>query len=54
MLFLIADIYLIVFAVEDLNKREYVVGGNRVLWLLIIIFFSPIGPILYLAWGRQP
>ena len=52
-LFLTADIYLIGFAVNDLNKSEYVIGGSRVLWLFIIIFLSPIGPIVYLVWARQ-
>jgi hypothetical protein len=51
-LFLIADIYLIVFAVEDLNKHDEV-GSNRTLWLFVIIFLSPIGSIVYLVWIRQ-
>jgi hypothetical protein len=52
-LFLVADIYLIVFAVEDLNKPRDVVGSNRTPWLFVIIFLSPIGSIVYLVWIRQ-
>ena len=52
-LFLIADVYLIVFAIQDLNMRDDVVGGDSVLWLLVIILFSPIGSIIYLVWSRQ-
>ncbi len=53
-LLIIVDLALIFTAVEDLHKQDYVRGGNKVVWLMIIIFVGIIGPVLYFAWGREP
>ena len=50
---LIIEIGLIVWALVDLTKRERVKGGSKVVWVLVILLFEFIGPILYLAWGRE-
>jgi hypothetical protein len=51
-LFLI-QIGLMVVALVDVVRRERVRGGNKVVWLLVIILISMIGPIVYLLFGRE-
>ncbi len=41
------------FALYDLVKRNRVRGGNKLVWVLVIVFVSIIGPILYLTIGRE-
>ena len=51
-LFLIQGI-LIVVAVFDWIKQEGNVRGNRWVWLVIILVFTIIGPVLYFIFGRR-
>jgi hypothetical protein len=44
---------LMVIALIDLLKREYVTGNNKVLWLIVILVINLVGPILYLLLGRK-
>ncbi len=46
---ILIEVGLLVWAVVDLVKRENVRGGNKLVWALVIIFVSTLGPILYLA-----
>lgn len=41
------------FALYDLIKRNKVKGGNKILWGVVIVLVNIIGPILYLAIGRE-
>jgi hypothetical protein len=50
---LLIQLGLIVWALVDLSKRERVKGGSKIVWVLVILIFEFIGPILYLAWGRE-
>jgi hypothetical protein len=50
---LLIQVGLIVWALVDLSKRERVKGGSKIVWVLVILIFELIGPILYLAWGRE-
>ena len=50
---LLIQVGLIVWALVDLAKRERVKGGSKVVWVLVIVLLEFIGPILYLAWGRE-
>lgn len=50
---ILIEIGLLVWAIVDLVKRERVRGGNKLIWALIIIFISTLGPIIYLVWGRE-
>ncbi len=50
---LLIQVGLIVWALVDLSKRERVKGGSKIVWVLVILIFEFIGPILYLAWGRE-
>jgi hypothetical protein len=47
------ELGLLIWALVDLSRRHAVKGGSRLLWVLIILFFNGLGPILYLAWGRN-
>ena len=50
---LIIEVVLWVIALRDLSKRKQVLGGNKLLWALIIIFIQIIGAVLYLIIGRK-
>ena len=50
---LLIQLGLIVWALVDLVNRERVRGGSKIVWVLVILVFEFIGPILYLAWGRE-
>jgi len=50
---IVIELALLIIALIDLVKREHVRGGNKIVWVLIIIFINLIGPIIYLIFGRQ-
>ena len=51
---LLIELGLIVFAVRDLLKPERRVRGeSKLMWGLIIVFISLLGPILYFVVGRR-
>jgi hypothetical protein len=50
---LIIDLGLIAVALWDLYKRERVKGGNKWVWLAVILLISTFGPIIYLVVGRE-
>ena len=50
---IIIEIVLLVIALVDLVKRERVKGGNKLVWVLVIVLISIIGPIIYLILGRE-
>ncbi len=48
------ELGLVLWALWDLSRPgRRVRGGNRLIWALIILFVSTIGPILYLVVGRD-
>jgi hypothetical protein len=51
-LFLV-EIGLMVVALLDVVKRERVRGGNKVVWIIVIVAAGVIGPIVYLLFGRE-
>jgi len=50
---IIINILLIVIALKDLIKNGKYRFGNRLFWVLIILFIQIIGPIFYLTLGRD-
>lgn len=52
---IILELILVIVALVDLSKREKskLQGESKLLWVLIILFISTIGPILYLVIGRK-
>lgn len=49
---IIIQLALMVIALLDIRKVEET-NGPKLAWVLIIIFFSMIGPILYFLLGRK-
>lgn len=48
------ELGLLVYALVDLLKPERrVVGGSKLVWALVIVLISGIGPLLYLIVGRR-
>lgn len=51
---ILLQLVLMVAALYDLTRPyRRVTGDNKVVWALVIIFVSTIGPILYFLAGRQ-
>ena len=50
---ILIEVGLLAWALVDLVKREHVRGGNKLIWVLVIVLISTLGPILYLVWGRE-
>lgn len=44
---------LLIWALIDVIRRERVKGGNKVVWILIIVLVNIIGPIVYFLFGRE-
>ncbi|MEQ9307960.1 MAG: PLDc N-terminal domain-containing protein [Balneolaceae bacterium] len=42
------------FAIADIVKGSLAGDTNRILWLLIVIFFPILGALLYLFIGKKP
>ena len=52
---IILQVVLLVAALYDLTRpNRRVRGDSKVVWALIIIFVTTIGPILYFLAGREP
>ncbi len=48
------ELLLLVFALVDVIRREPArVRGNKLVWILIILFISTLGPICYFILGRK-
>ncbi|RXG11728.1 phospholipase D-like protein [Leeuwenhoekiella aestuarii] len=45
-------IILPIIALVDIVRHEFK-GNNKIIWVLIVIFFNIFGSILYFAMGRQ-
>ena len=51
---IVIEIGLIIYALRDLLRSERTVRGeSKLMWGLVIVFISLLGPILYLTVGRQ-
>jgi hypothetical protein len=51
---LLIQVALIVFSLMDLFKPERRVrGGSKLVWALVIIFVSMLGPLVYFLAGRE-
>jgi ABC-type molybdate transport system permease subunit len=52
---LLIDLAIAFYFIQDLYLPErHVTGGDKTVWLVIILFGSVIGWIGYLTFGRQP
>jgi hypothetical protein len=50
---IILEFGLLIWALLDVIKRQYVTGGNKVVWILVIVLVNIIGPIVYFLFGRK-
>ena len=50
---ILLQIGLMIWALIDIIKREHVTGGNKVVWILVVVLLNLIGPIIYFIFGRK-
>lgn len=50
---LILELGLMIFALINIVKRKRVRGGSKAMWIIIVVLFQLIGPIIYFAFGRE-
>jgi hypothetical protein len=50
---MLLEIGLMVWALVDCVKRERVKGGNKAVWILVIVLVNIIGPLIYFIFGRE-
>lgn len=54
LLIALIEIGLIIFSIYDLTRTERRVrGDSKLLWVIVILFFNLLGPLLYLTVGRE-
>ena len=47
------EVGLLVAAIVNIATRKRVRGGNKAVWIIIVVLISFIGPIIYFAFGRE-
>ena len=48
------ELGLVIWALYDLSRPDRrVKGGSKLVWALVILFISTIGPLVYLFAGRE-
>jgi hypothetical protein len=50
---IILNLVLLVISLVDITRREYVAGGNKIIWVLVTLGIQIIGPVIYLIAGRK-
>lgn len=50
---IILEMVLLIIALIDVIKRKHVRGDNKIIWILVIVLFQIIGPLVYLIAGRK-
>ncbi len=48
----LAYLILLIYSITDILKHEFT-GNNKIVWILVVIFFQPLGAILYLLMGDK-
>lgn len=45
-----------IYAIIDIIRRpvDRITGGNKLLWIVVVLFINMVGAIVYLAVGRKP
>lgn len=51
MVFTLFTFMLYIYILIDILRHEFT-GYNKIIWILVIIFFPVLGAILYLVFGR--
>jgi hypothetical protein len=50
---LVVEIVLLFVAIIDLDRRKYVTGNNKLVWVLVVVIIGIIGPVIYFVFGRR-
>jgi phosphotransferase system glucose/maltose/N-acetylglucosamine-specific IIC component len=50
---LVLEVVLLFIAIIDLDRRQYVTGNNKLVWVLVVVIFGIIGPVIYFIFGRK-
>ncbi len=51
---IVIQVGLLIAALIDLGREERRVrGGNKLVWVLVIVFINIVGPIVYFVAGRE-
>jgi hypothetical protein len=50
---IVLETILLVAALVDLRRRQHVTGGNKWVWVAVILGVQLIGPAIYLLAGRK-
>lgn len=50
----LAVLALDVYCIVDIVRRHAVLGDHKWIWILVVLFFNLLGPLVYLAIGRTP
>lgn len=50
----VIEVGLLVLALVDIaNPERRVVGGSKLVWVLVVVLVSTTGPLIYLLFGHQ-
>jgi hypothetical protein len=49
----ILELGMLIWALLDIIRRKRVKGGNKVVWILVVVLINIIGPIVYFLFGRE-
>ena len=49
---ILLELVLLVVALVHIFRHDHYRFGNRVFWIIIVVLFQTIGPVLYLTVGR--
>ena len=52
MIFVVFTFVLYIYILIDIIKHEFT-GYNKIIWILVLVFFPVLGAILYLVLGRS-
>ena len=51
---LLAELALLAYCLVDIARPERRVrGGNKLVWILVVLFIGTLGPLAYLFFGRE-
>lgn len=52
MIFVVFTFILYIYILIDILKHEFT-GYNKIIWIIVLIFFPVLGAILYLVFGKS-
>ncbi len=51
--YIVVEFALMIVALTHVLRHRHYKVGNRVIWVIVVIFIQIIGPICYFAFGRS-